>query len=89
VGVESLGDAGLESFWGDVDRRESGRLKGRNHGSIVDGVSVGITSSDIERDQGLYSIVFSWAKAVRCPVCELCWQRRVPMSSMTVAALSF
>lgn len=51
--MESLGDTGLESFWGDVDRRESGRLKGRNHGSIVEGVSVGITSNDIERVEGL------------------------------------
>ena len=68
MGAESLGDAGLESFLGDIDRRENGRLNGCNHGSIVEGVSVDITSSDIERVQELYCMDLSWVKAARDPV---------------------
>jgi len=56
VGVESLGDAGLESFLGDMDRRENGRLKGCSHGSMVEGVSVAITSSDIGRVQEICTV---------------------------------
>jgi len=72
VGVESLGDAGLESFLGDIDRRENGRLKGCSHGSMVEGVSVGITSSDIGRGQELSRVNFSWVKAARGFMCEAC-----------------